>query len=172
MAASALIIKTPEAEAVVGPLRNRYDATSKLGVPAHITILYPFMPPECVTLDVLDRLRSIFATVPAFTYTLDSIGRFEKSTYLAPDPAEPFIALTTSVLKRFPDFPPYGGQHAGVIPHLTVAHGDERSAAIAASELETSMRSRLPIIGQCSAVSMLENSSGLWREAHVFEFRA
>ncbi|CAM3484067.1 2'-5' RNA ligase [Bordetella sputigena] len=169
MAASALIVKTPEADAVVGSLRNRYDATSKLGVPAHITILFPFMPPESVTPEVLNRLRSIFATVPAFSYTLDSIGRFEKTTYLAPVPAEPFIALTTRVVKQFPEFPPYSGQYAGVIPHLTVAHGDERSATIAETELTTGMRSRPPIVGQCNAVSLLENSSGLWREACAFE---
>lgn len=89
MATSALIIKAPEAEPMVGSLRTRFDATSKLGAPAHITILFPFVPPELVTSEVLERLRIIFATVPAFSYTLDSIGRFETTTYLVPTPAEP-----------------------------------------------------------------------------------
>lgn len=169
MATSALIVKTPEAEAMVGSLRTRFDVTSKLGVPAHITILFPFMPPELVTSEVLERLRGVFATVPAFSYTLDSVGRFETTTYLVPTPAEPFIALTSGVVKEFPEFPPYGGQHTGVTPHLTVAHGDAKSAAIAATELTTVMRAHPPILCQCNAVTMLENSSGRWRESHAFE---
>jgi hypothetical protein len=168
MPASALIVKAPEAEVMVGSLRTRFDATSKLGVPAHITILFPFMPPELVTSEALERLRSVFATVPAFSYTLGSIGRFKATTYLVPTPPEPFIALTSCVVREFPEFLPYGGQHAGVISHLTVTHGDATSAAIAATELTTVMRAHPPISCQCNAVTMLENSSGPWREAHVF----
>lgn len=169
MAVSALIVKAPEAEAMVGSLRARFDAMSKLGVPAHITILFPFMPPESVTSEVVERLRSVFPTVPAFSYTLDSTGRFETTTFLVPTPPKSFIALTSRLAREFPEFPPYGGQHAGVMPHLTVAHGDAKSAAIAATELATGMRDHPPIRAQCNVVSMLENSSGSWREAHVFE---
>lgn len=169
MASSALIVKVPEAEEIVGWLRARFDKTSELGVPAHITILFPFMPPDRVTPAVLDSLRAAFAIVPAFSYKLASIGRFEATTYLVPSPAEPFIALTSSAVRQFPEFPPYGGQHAEIIPHLTVAAGDAQSSALAATELAASMRARPVIQARCNAVSMLENSSGRWQETHVFK---
>lgn len=40
--------------------------------------------------------------------------------WLAPEPAEPFRALTEAVVEAFPGFPPYGGAFAEVVPHLTV----------------------------------------------------
>jgi hypothetical protein len=40
---SAIIMPVPEVEAVVGPLRLQYDALARLGIPAHITLLYPFV---------------------------------------------------------------------------------------------------------------------------------
>jgi len=41
---SALVILVPEAEAVVGRLRQRSDPSAAVGMPAHITINYPFLP--------------------------------------------------------------------------------------------------------------------------------
>lgn len=169
MAASALIVKVPEAEPVVSPLRARFDGTSHLGVPAHITILFPFMGPDSITPAVLQRLQLALNSVPAFSYALTSIGRFEATTYLAPSLPEPFISLTTTVTRAFPKFPPYGGLHAGITPHLTVAHGDPNNAAAAAIELEMRIREFPTIQARCSSVSLLENSSGMWQETHVLK---
>jgi hypothetical protein len=44
MAESAFIVCVPEAEPHVAVLRERFDASARLGLPAHITMLYPFMP--------------------------------------------------------------------------------------------------------------------------------
>ena len=43
---SALVILVPEAEPVVGRLRQRYDPSAAVGMPAHITLNYPFLPGE------------------------------------------------------------------------------------------------------------------------------
>ena len=45
--------------------------------------------------------------------------------YLAPEPPEPFARLTEAIAERWPDYPPYEGIHETVIPHLTVAYGDD-----------------------------------------------
>ena len=45
--------------------------------------------------------------------------------YLAPDPAAPFSALTDGIFRAFPDYPPFEGKFDTVVPHVTVAHGDE-----------------------------------------------
>ncbi len=42
---AAVLVTVPEAESLVAPLRERFDASTALGVPAHITVLFPFMPP-------------------------------------------------------------------------------------------------------------------------------
>jgi hypothetical protein len=43
---SALIVTVPAAEEAVGPHRAHFDKAAAWGVPAHVTILYPFMPPS------------------------------------------------------------------------------------------------------------------------------
>jgi len=46
---TALVARVPEAEPWVGTLRERFDPSTRMGVPAHITVLAPFMPPDRVT---------------------------------------------------------------------------------------------------------------------------
>ena len=36
----------PEAESVISEVRARHDPSAQLGVPAHVILLFPFMPPE------------------------------------------------------------------------------------------------------------------------------
>jgi len=64
--------------------------------------------------------------------------------WLAPEPDEPFRALTRAVRAAFPHYRPYGGAHEDSVPHLTVGHaplaglGDLRAA-------EAGLRPMLPI---------------------------
>jgi hypothetical protein len=41
---SAVLVPVPEAERVVSRYRARLDGAAALGVPAHVTVLYPFVP--------------------------------------------------------------------------------------------------------------------------------
>lgn len=169
MAITALVVKVPEAEAMVGALRARFDATAQLGVPAHITILFPFMPPDAVTPAVLQRVQAALDCVPAFAYALASVGRFDETAFLAPTPPEPFIRLTAAVAAQFPEFPPYGGRHQGMVPHLTVAHGSACDAALAATDLQAQLPAGAGIRAWCGSVSLLENASGRWKDMHAFD---
>lgn len=168
MAESAFIVRVPEAESCVGALRERFDASVKLGVPAHITVLVPFMSPERISETVLQRVRHALSRVPAFSFQLFKVQRFPATAYLAPEPAAPFISLTQSLVHSFPEYPPFGGEHESIIPHLTVAHGSASKAEVAALELAAAMQTHGPIVSCCTSVSLLENSSGLWREMHAF----
>jgi 2'-5' RNA ligase len=168
MSVSAFVVEVPAAESLVGELRSRFDATSKLGVPAHITILFPFMAAEEITSDVLREAQTALNAVTSFAFSLPTIGRFPTTAYLSPAPSEPFVALTTALTERFPMFRPYGGAHEDTVPHLTVAQGDASNAASAAAELEHRLRALGPIRTRCKSVTLLENSSGHWREMHVF----
>jgi hypothetical protein len=115
---TALIVAVPEAEPHVAALRQAHDSFAPLGVPAHITILFPFAPPEAVD---EEALAGLIASHAAFSFELATVEHFgDDITYLAPLPAEPFSLLTRTVVARWPEYPPYDGQHDDPTPHLTV----------------------------------------------------
>lgn len=168
MAESGLIVCLPEAEALVGKLRHRFDSSARIGVPAHITVLFPFMPSTGIDASVLRAVRALVGKARAFEFSLARVGRFPATTYLAPDPPEPFIALTESLFREFPQFPPFAGAFPTVIPHLTVAHGSAADSVLAHAELLAALAARGPIQARCTSVALVENATGLWRQTQVF----
>ena len=170
MSESAFIIKVPEAEPYVDALRRQYDPVAPLGVPAHITLLYPFKAPEQITDDDLATVRTALHTSAAFNFTLQKVARFPLTTYLAPEPADPFVALTVLLTQVFPAYPPYEGKFATIVPHLTAADGNADDAQVAGLELVKLIASHGPIMATCNAVSLFGNYDGLWKEICVFDF--
>ena len=61
---SALIVAVPEAGEVVGRFRASLDRAALWGVPAHVTVLYPFLPPERINDEVLAAVGEIVRAVP------------------------------------------------------------------------------------------------------------
>jgi 2'-5' RNA ligase len=113
----------PEADEAVDRWREQTcNSKPSQGVPAHITVVFPFAP---VDETVIASLTEIFAAVPGFEFALRRAARFPDTLYLAPEPAEEFVRLIEAVVRRFPAYPPYEGAYETVIPHLTVAQGDE-----------------------------------------------
>ena len=127
MRRTALIVAVPEAGSVVDPWRELTSRTSlkpSLGIPAHVTLLFPFVPAELVDEHVLVGLRGLFAGVPAFEFALRRTARFRETIYLVPEPAEPFVQLTEEIVRRFPHYPPYEAAFDSIVPHVTAAHGE------------------------------------------------
>ena len=168
MAATALIVVVPEAESLVGELRLRYDESARQGVPAHITVLFPFAAPEDVSSETLVALGSLFATHRSFAFQLSSVGRFPATSYLAPSPSEPFVSLTEAVWRAYPEHPPFAGEFDAIVPHLTVAHGNVGEAAVANEIVAAALAREGAIRSVCRAVVLMENSSGRWRPMHEF----
>jgi len=162
---TALVILVPEAEPLVSDWRSKHDWSAQRGVPAHITLLYPFVPTEKVGDGLLAQLRGLFASEAAISFDLTRLDRFPEVAWLAPEPAERFKALTDLIATRFPDYPPYEGAHDEVIPHLTVAEGGTELQ----DRVEAAVSGRLPIHAHAAAVAFLiEDDDGLWHEAHRF----
>ena len=65
---SGLIIEVPEAEPAVGELRMRLDRVASLGVPAHVTALFPFVAAASIDADVLDRIADVACGSHPFDY--------------------------------------------------------------------------------------------------------
>src|SRR5712691_4384134 len=167
---SALVVLVPEAEAVVKPFRDQYDASAAAGMPAHITLLYPFKTPDEVDQMTLDRLPGCFACFKPFRFTLGTVQRFSNEVlYLAPEPDESCRQLTLSIWNLFPETPPYGGKWPDIIPHLSVAQlaNEQQRAAIAADFAMASQR-KLPIRAIASKVALMDTRSGHWSVRAMF----
>jgi hypothetical protein len=160
---TAVLVPLPAADEVVGPYRARMDRAAALGVPAHVTVLYPFVPPDAVDARVIGALAEAVGSVPAFDVSFDRTAWFdERVLWLAPSPPDPFRDLTRAVWARFPDHPPYGGAHDDVIPHLTVGHD------VPVAELRAAAGAivpRLPIRARVTRAWLLRGSAepGSWQ---------
>jgi len=164
---SAFIVEVPEAEDRVRSIRTRLDPSASLGVPAHITALYPFMPSGLIDESVLSAAEIALSAMPAFAFSLNRVARFPGVLYLAPTPETGFVHLTEALVRQFPEYPPYGGRFGTIVPHLTVAHRTETELSAAQCELSDAMTSLGPIHSVCRKVTLIENSSGVWRSMHT-----
>jgi hypothetical protein len=165
---SALLVAIPSAEAAVARHRARFDSSAPLAVPAHITVLFPFIPPAAIDAAVHAELARLFGAVDAFRVVFDHTDWFGDSVlWLAPRDDAPFRELTRRVFAAFPDYPPYGGAHDVVVPHLTIGdHGPlpERRAA------QDAVRSHLPIECEVTEVLLMVGppADGTWETAAAF----
>jgi 2'-5' RNA ligase len=170
---SALVVLVPQAEALVGPFRDRYDPSAAAGVPAHITLLYPFKSPDDINATLGQTLRECFGSFAAFQYSLLAPRRFPGVLYLAPDLDEPFRQLTSAVWKRSPETPPYGGKWPNIVPHLTVAQvADPAQLDRIASDFSHACHGRLPIRATAKDVTLMEKRSERWAVRETFAFGA
>jgi len=150
---TALVVEVPEAALAVDPWRERTSpAKPSNGVPAHVTVLFPFVPAAEIDDDLLVDLRELFATLPSFRFELRESRHFPAVLYLAPEPPEPFVSLTEAVAAAYPRFPPYEGVFDEVVPHLTAAEGEHAVLSRAEGEI----RQWLPIAAEAREVLLLE----------------
>jgi 2'-5' RNA ligase len=154
---TALIVEVPEAEPQVGELRLQHDSSAARGVPAHITILFPFADGDEID---EDALADLFSRFPAFDFELDRVERFEDSgiVWLHPTGTRQFADLTAAVFQRWPHLPPYEGLHDEPIPHLTV------------SETPIDVSFELPIASRAREVTLIEEheATGMWSRRRTF----
>ena len=169
---STLAILVLEAEGLVRSFRDRYDPAAKSGMPAHITLLYPFKSPNEIDGLVLDTLSQCFSRFHPFRFSLAKINQFPGDTlYLVPEPEEPFRQLTLGIWGCYPKTPPYGGRYSTVIPHLTVADrlSGEQELAEVAREFEEASQGCLPIQGHAGEATLMDSRSGRWEINTAFK---
>jgi hypothetical protein len=122
------------------------------GLPAHVTLLSPFPAPSS---GVVAAMRGVLRGVQAFDVVFREVRSFGDVSYLAPEPAKPFVELTHALVERFPAWPPYGGAFDEVIPHLTI-EGDAPP---------------LPARGRAThAVLFVEQELDVWEAHTTFPF--
>ena len=166
--ATALVVLVPEAEPVLAIANAQMSAEKRLSTPAHITLIYPFMPPELISDEVLTSLVHFFDGFAPLSFEL-SIGWFGKEVLLlVPTPSSELVALTEAVLARWPEYPYYAGAYETIDPHLSLGFGDAESLEPIAAAVEPST----PLAVNAAAVSLLVGPPEAMKERDSFPLRA
>jgi 2'-5' RNA ligase len=154
-----VIIPVPEAADAVDRWREETcNDKPSIGVPAHITLVFPFAPARELDRGVIASLAEVVNEVSAFEFALRKLSRFPTTLFLAPEPASAFIRLTEAIVRRLPAYPPYEGAFDSVVPHLTVAHGN----ASLMDEAEADVERSLPIRSIAHEAVLLEEVEPDW----------
>lgn len=167
-AESALIVEVPAAESLVARWREAHDPMAALGVPAHVTILYPFVQPERLTAARLAAVAEVAAAHRPFRTRFVRVAAFPTAIYLDPEPDEPFRALTAAFEARFPDHPPYGGRFDDVVPHLTIAMGEPSELDGLADRIAADLGPRLPLEVRVADLGLLVSAETSWSRRATF----
>jgi 2'-5' RNA ligase len=164
-----LVVPFLEAEAVIEPLLGQHLPVWTMGVPAHVTLLFPF--PTLAELDAaaLADLTALFASIDAPRVTFSEVGQFPDVVYLAPEPREWFVRLTEALSARF-GLLPYGGQHDEIVPHLSVARQTDPAVQ---AEIARALQAPLPIVATVREVWLMdEEPNGHWHLAATFPLKS
>ncbi len=169
---TALVAPVPALDPVVGGHRASLDTAAGWGVPAHVTVLYPFLDlAAAAARRTAGLVASAVVSVPAFDCAFESTAWFGQDVlWLAPVPAAPFAALTRAVWDAFPQTPPYRGAHGDdIVPHLTV--GERRNGTPERlRQAEDDVRSALPVTATIDRVWLMAGTDApaSWRLVETF----
>jgi 2'-5' RNA ligase len=134
-----------------------------LGIPFHVTLLFPFAPPG----ELIDEARAFFAGVEPFEFELTRVAAWPNVVYAVPEPDTALRGCMRALFERFPHFPPYGGIHDEVIPHATL--GEDVDGPAVRAEVEHRVSPYLPRRCQTRDVALLEEfEPGRWGERERF----
>lgn len=131
---SAVIIPVLQADGLLRRWRAGWEPPAPVGIPACITLAYPFLRPEELGPATLRDLAGIFGTTAPINARLAGVVRRPGAVHLEVDPPEVFEALAQRVEDAFPQSrAPRGGT---LVPHLTaLRHADPAVLGEAATEI-------------------------------------
>ena len=151
---SVLVVPVPALEPYVRGRWEHHDpvwvSTDPMFTHAHITALAPFLPDPSDA--DLAGVGAIAAATPELVFTLAQVATFPDGIiHLLPDPPEPFSALTTALWRAFPQCPPYAGQFADVVPHLTLDHAGTGATE---AQVRADLADLLPVHGRAERLEL------------------
>lgn len=158
---SAVVIAVPEAADAVDRWREQTcNDKPSVGVPPHVTLVFPFAPAERIDDELIASLSELVSRVEEFDLELRETARFPELLYLVPEPPAPFMQLTGAIVGHFPGYQPYEGAFTlnDLVPHLTVAYGD----AAFLDEVDADVSPKLPIVARVQEAVLLEEVEPDW----------
>jgi 2'-5' RNA ligase len=149
---TGVIVPVAAAERAAGRFQRVLDHSAVWGSQAHVTVLYPFVPPDQVDAGTIGRIGAALAEVRAFSCTFSQVKWFgEDIVWLSPEPDRHFRELTRSVWRRFPDYPPYRGEHPDSTPHLTIGR-------VARANLESMRRAAVEVQAELPITTRIDHA--------------
>lgn len=142
----------------------RSIADAPHGVPAHVTLLWPFAAEDALGPELVAQVAAIVARHPALDVTLASGERFPDTLYASVEPDPPIRALQAELAAAFPTLPLYDGEF-GFTPHVSVV---EDVTATHADEFERLAAIELPVTQRVHAVDLITTRAGRWATRRQF----
>lgn len=137
---SAVIVPFLQADGLLRPWRARWQPAAPVGIPACVTLAYPFLTPEELGPDTLHGLAEIFGGQPPLSIRLAGVARWPGLVVLAPEPAEPFVALAEQLQARFPTSRTPG--EGTLVPQVTALRSPDDQLL---DEAAATLAERLPL---------------------------
>ncbi|MGI5451126.1 2'-5' RNA ligase family protein [Streptomyces sp. CA-243310] len=156
---TAVVIVLPDAAPLLDAAWRIDSALVRRGMPAHVSLLYPFVPQSALTGRDEKRVRSLAADFPATDLLLAEVVT-----------APGFVAVTVPELQpvvdafraQWPGLRPYGGRFgARPAAHVTVAMGTDDPTT--AARVSTAIGSLLPLRARAAAVQLVELTEEGWQ---------
>src|ERR1700754_363460 len=163
MSRTLLALLVPEAEPVVGDLRDRLDPAAKLGLGAHITLVYPFLDSDAITPAAIARLREVALAHAAPAFELATVRTFPSTVWLEPSPSSAIVSLATALERAFPERPRHGREFPDFVPHVSVARNMRRDRDAVIATLEERLHSGRPVACLPRHVHVMQREPGAWR---------
>ena len=166
---TALICRVPEAERYIAHYRQRFDPSARRNVPAHVTILYPFMAPPLVDADVLGdvaRHRGVRAVLQ-LSHGDDAalsgrvVSRARSRRCRSPRSSTAYFARFRTIRRS----------KASSTPSCRTSPSRmATSRCCARSKSSCASRCRgAGVAARCTELVLIENSSGRWEPMDAFE---
>ena len=163
MAPTAIVVPFHDMPAAVETHRRALTSDGADEMPPHVTLLYPFVDDADLTDADVGRLHGILAAFGPLDVTLARFARFDAEPpvlYLEPEPVQLFLAMIAALAGAFPAFPPFGGVHETVIPHLTLGYTEDAKTLRA---VEAEVGRHLPVHARVDEVAVMQHGAGGWR---------
>ena len=111
-----LLLITPDAEPLVGSWRAEHDAAARYGIPAHVTVRTPFLPPERWR----DPELSLLETYLPIEVTLSRLEDRPGALVVLVEPDDALREITQAVDSQWPTLPPHRDNRPDLAYHVTV----------------------------------------------------
>jgi len=136
--------------------RRRHVPIAALGVPAHVTLLFPFISSGDLTDRDRRRIARILGEQRAFEYQLGRVRAWPTALYLEVLPAAPFVRTVRALVSAYPAWVPYGGAFP-YVPHVTIAE-------LASAEAPRIADPRQPLHRRAQRAALIaQDEDGRWR---------
>jgi hypothetical protein len=111
-----LLLITPDAEPLVGRWRAEHDAAARFGIPAHVTVRTPFLPPGQWQDPALSLLESFLPIEVRLARLEDRPG----GLVVLVEPDDALREITEAVGLQWPTLPPHRDNRPDLAYHITV----------------------------------------------------